>query len=125
MQGTAVYPRGETQRPWPAMIQRRAACALLVGGDRPMQLMLRYLLTLNGCDAVAASDVPTLETVAPPTHITLLVVIADDADQHIIGALARLRRCGYHAPTVVLAHAPTRALRQQAFAFGAQDVIAL
>lgn len=49
-------------------------CALIVGGDEPTQLMLRYLLTREGGDVVAVDDVQVLEQAASPAAVTLVVV---------------------------------------------------
>lgn len=107
------------------MMRRSTPCALIVGGDGPTQLMLRYLLTREGCDVVAVDDVYAVAQAAPPALITLVVVVAGPSDPQTLATLASLRRRGYQTPTVVLADMPSHTLRHEAFALGAADVVAL
>src|SRR5579864_8674545 len=105
-----------------SMMRRSDPCALVVGGDGPTHLMLRSLLTREGCAVVAVDDV---DAVAPAAPLTLVAVVAGPSDPQTLATLASLRRRGYQAPTVVLSTAPSRALRREAFALGAADVMTL
>lgn len=116
---------GQNRLGWPPTAVRRsdAPCALLVGGDGPTRLMLRYLLNRDGCTVREAARGQTPLAVVPPRYSTLLLVIVADTIQPVQGTVAALRRRGHYTATVVLTHAATPLLRRQAGALGVRDVI--
>lgn len=98
---------------------------LLVGDDISTHTVLRPLLVEEQYVVRAAG---TLESVAagarlPALALVLLVLDAGMAD---LGAMqATLQRLAQRAPMLVLAHGTTMALRRDAFALGAVDVVTL
>ncbi len=95
--------------------------ALLIGGDAPTRMMLRFLLEDDGHAAAEVSD----PAAAVASSASLLIVVAGEREDDPLIALTLLRRLGCRVPTLLLARDVDLELRKRAFALGVHDVVGL
>src|SRR5689334_22198229 len=99
--------------------------AIVIGGDTPMQAMLRFLLEEDRCVVAEADDVDAVAAIPGAAGAALFALIAGDRDRDAVGRLGRLRRLNPGVPVVLLARSISLDLRRRAFALGACDVVGL
>lgn len=94
---------------------------VIMGRDHGARVALPRLLVEDGCEVVEAADAAAVAAIASTS--SLLIAVADAADDDVVGELVVLRRLGYCAPAIVMAHGASSTLRHRAFALGVIDVI--
>lgn len=107
------------------MTAQRISITLVVGGEAPTRALLRSLLSAIGSESYEVASLDALAMAPSPAETTALVLITAEATTPFSRLLIRLRRLGYQAPAVLLAHRPSRALRRRALALGVVDVVGL
>lgn len=99
--------------------------ALLAGDDISTHAMLRILLAEEQCDVREAITLETVASTARLPAFALVLLVLDSAAADVSATLARLRWLAQRAPILVLARGVTMAMRRDAFAMGAVDVVTL
>lgn len=105
----------------PSCGRESSPLAVIMGRDHGTRAVLCRLLADDGCKVVEAVDAAAVAAIA--STVSLLVAVADAADDDVVGELVTLRRLGYGAPAIVVARGASSTLRHRAFALGVVDVI--